>query len=125
MKDPNPSLAHKSSHSYEIKLSNTSDHKKRRGLLRRINQRKHELDEQRALRGLTSYQIIQNDSGANRCITNEKGILLKFTNIPALPIGDIDKDQLAFYGNGHGLLSFRSDNGDILLIPCLYCKDAE
>ena len=83
------------------------------------------LEEQKSLRGLKRCKIIQNDSGANRCITNDKAVLLKFKHIPSIPIGGIQKNSPALFATGNGLLPFRSDNGDILLVPCLYCEHAE
>ena len=123
--DDGPPPVHNTLHSFELRLSNNSVHKKRRGLIRRINQHKKKLVEQQEVRGLKRCRIVQNDSGANRCITNEKGTLLKFKCIPALPIGGREKGEPALYATGTGYLPFRSDNGDILLIPCLYCSEAE
>ena len=96
-------------HGYERKLSNTSVHKKRRGLIRRIKQQTSLIGEQQSLRGLKRYKIMQNGSGANRCITNEKAVLLTFKKIPAIPIGGIEKNSPALFATGHGLLPFRSE----------------
>jgi hypothetical protein len=123
--DDGPPPVYKTLHSFELRLSNNSVHKKRRGLIRKFNQHKNKLVEQQELRGLKRCRIVQNDSGANRCITNEKGTLLKFKCIPALPIGGIEKGEPVLYATGKWYLSFRSNNGDILLIPCLYCSEAE
>ena len=66
----------------------------------------------------------QNDSGANRSVTNQKGLLVNFKPIKPYAINGVQEGTPAIYCTGIGLLPWRADTGEVLLINCLYCKQA-
>ena len=46
--------------------------------------------------------MIQSDMGANRCITDNKGIMVDYEDIPAYPVGGIEKEEVAVICTGNG-----------------------
>ena len=111
----------------ERKLYNTSVHKKKRSLSRKLSLRKLLARQQQDLSGITRIIILQsdneltlqNDPGSNRNICNKPYLLLKNKKIPPIPIGG----QPAIYATGRGLFPWRSNNGDVLLIEMLACPE--
>ena len=66
----------------------------------------------------------QNDTGATHSITNNKHALVKFRAMPPLPIAGIAADGTAIYATGKGYLPIESDEGDTILVECLYSAQA-
>ena len=61
----------------------------------------------------------QIDSGANKSVTNDKSILHRFTNIEAIPVFGVEKDEVACTLIGKGFLDLQtSDNSTITI--CVY-----
>ena len=79
------------------------------------------------LKGLYSLEIntnIQNDSGANRSVTNLKSILHDYREITPYPIGGINNNGPAIHCTGFGYLYWYSSTSQLILIPCYYCSEA-
>ena len=66
----------------------------------------------------------QNDSGANRSVTNQRNLLVHFKSIKPYAINGVKEGSPAIYCTGIGLLPWRADTGEVLLIKCLYCDQA-
>ena len=47
---------------------------------------------------------IQNDTGANKAVTNNKQLLYKYKDIAPYPIGGVKADDIAIVCTGEGLL---------------------
>ena len=72
----------------------------------------------------TTLATAQNDSGANRSVTNNKKLLVNFKAISPYAINGINDGDPAIHCTGTGLLPWKADTGEVLLIRCLYCKEA-
>ena len=72
----------------------------------------------------TVLATAQNDSGANRSVTNNKSLLVNFKPISPYAINGICDGDPAIHCTGTGYLPWRADTGEVLLIRCLYCKEA-
>ena len=66
---------------------------------------------------------IQNDSGANRCVTNAKHLLQRYQSIEPYPIAGIKDDVAAIHCTGLGYLPMTTDANETLLIRCYYSPD--
>ena len=111
------------------KISTASCHKRRRGYERKYSQHLLQSDEHRDLSGLVRCEIrgadrAQNDTGATHNITNNKSILAHFQHIPKLPIDGIASSGAAIYATGRGYIPIESEEGDVLMIECLYSEHA-
>jgi len=62
----------------------------------------------------------QNDGGANRSVTNNKEILIKYENIPKYTINGVNDGEVAIYCTGRGYLPWRVESGELILIRCYY-----
>ena len=77
--------------------------------------------------GIYELQIntqIQNDSGANRSVTNLISLLHNFKTIEPYPIGGVNSESPAIYCTGFGYLKWYSEYKQLILIPCYYCAEA-
>ena len=72
----------------------------------------------------TTLNIGQNDSGANRTVTNKKELLVHYKTIPPYAINGVSDEAPAIHCTGIGFLPWRADTGEILLIRCLYSENA-
>ena len=79
-----------------------------------------------AKNGIHKIQLAtaQNDSGANRSVTNQKSLLVNYKEIKPYAINGVQEGAPAIYCTGKGLLPWRADTGEVLLINCLYCQEA-
>ena len=78
-------------------------------------------------RGIYKFQIntqIQNDSGANRSVTNLLSLLHNFKQIDPYPIGGINSETPAIYCTGFGYLKWHSEDKQVLHVPCYYCAES-
>ena len=71
----------------------------------------------------SSFQL-HVDGGANRSITADKTLLMHYRDIKAYAIHGVHKDDAALTCTGMGYLPWRSPDGTLILIKCLYSKDA-
>ena len=77
--------------------------------------------------GLYEFQIntqIQNDSGANRSVTNLISLLHNFKEIDPYPIGGVNSETPAIYCTGLGYLKWYSEDKQLIQVPCYYCAEA-
>ena len=77
--------------------------------------------------GLYEFQIntqIQNDSGANRSVTNLISLLHNFKTIDPYPIGGVNSQTPAIYCTGFGHLKWYSEDKQVIQIPCYYCAES-
>ena len=65
----------------------------------------------------------QNDGGANRSVTSDKHLLIQYKDIKPYAIGGVKEGEVAIYCTGIGYIPWKSENGEVLLIRCYYCKD--
>ena len=72
----------------------------------------------------TTIHTAQNDSGANRSVTNQQHLLLNYKEIKPYAIKGVNDQEAAIHYTGTGYLPWRADTGEILLIHCLYCKES-
>ena len=111
--------------SIERKIVNAPCPKRHRGLTNAHNKRCNIMYQQTELMGLQTCKIMQSDSGTTHNLTNKKHVLLHFKNIAPVPIAGIQADDTALYATGTGLLPLTPDEGDTILVECLYSKSAE
>ena len=79
------------------------------------------------MNGIYELQInthIQNDSGANRSVTNLISLLHNFKTIDPYPISGVNSKSPAIVCTGFGFLKWYSENKQLILIPCYYCAQA-
>ena len=67
---------------------------------------------------------VQNDSGANRSVTNLISLLHDFQQIQPYPIAGVNSDTPAIYCSGFGYLKWYSEDKQLILVPCYYCDKA-
>ena len=124
--DEDAYVPHVSLQQIETRISNASCHKKRRGLLKRMTKMQTTMEQLRDTRGLLRCKMrTQNDTGATHCITDNKAILHKFRNITPLPISGIASNNTALHATGVGMITMTSEEGDKIIVECLYSPDAE
>jgi len=70
------------------------------------------------------HMQINIDGGANRSITNNKTILLKFRNFKWYSIDGIAADGPVIQCTSKGLFQWRADNSDIIHLHCYYSPNA-
>lgn len=77
-------------------------------------------------RGLEKCSVhTQNDPGATHCITKYRGLLQNFKSITPLPIAGVASDETPLYATGVGMIILQSEEGDRLIVECLYSNKAE
>jgi hypothetical protein len=64
------------------------------------------------------------DRGANRSVTPDKQLLLKYRNIKPYKISGINKDEIALLCKGVGYLPWQAPDGTTLLVKCYYSPTA-
>ena len=110
------------------KISNASCHKCRQGYVRKLQQAYNRFDESKDTKGLVKcnvkHTIVQNDTGASHCLTNNKHILKHFRKIKPIAFEGIDGQNVALYATGIGYLPIAFDDGEVLLVKCLYSEHA-
>ena len=110
----------------EQRISTASCHKRRRGLKKKVVKMNRLSAANIDKRGIIRCEMkIQNDPGATHCITNNKALLSKFRNIVPMAVAGIAKDDTALHATGVGMLILNSEEGDRILIECLYSPDAD
>ena len=67
---------------------------------------------------------VQNDSGANRSVTNLISLLHDYRQIEPYPIAGVNSDAPAIYCTGFGYLKWYSKDRELILVPCYYCENA-
>ena len=68
---------------------------------------------------------IQNDTSANKAVTNNKELLYQYQSIQPYPIGGVKAYGVAIVCTGKGLLPWKTNEGTILMIQTLYCKEID
>ena len=124
---------------YDIKIEKGYDpihhtthvsNKRQRGRLERNQklQNQYEAKIASAINNNGIYRTVintgQNDSGANRSVTNQKHLLINFKQIEPYAIKGVNEKEAAIHCTGWGYLPWKADTGEILLIQCLYCKES-
>jgi hypothetical protein len=67
---------------------------------------------------------VQNDPGANRNVTNNRSMLIKYQTLSRpLPMNGVSKDGPVIECEGYGYFPWENDEGNTLLIKCYYCSD--
>ena len=74
---------------------------------------------------LNTNQKAQNDDGANCSVMNLKHLLLNYKDINPYPIEGVNTNETAIHCTGIGFLPWESNNGEIILVKCYYCKDVD
>ena len=75
---------------------------------------------------IRSPSTAQNDPGANRSVTNDRSLLVNFTWLDTTyDIGGVAADEVALQCTGFGYLSWVADNGECLLVRCLYSPQSD
>ena len=72
----------------------------------------------------TTINTAQNDSGANRSVTNAKHLLVNYRSIQPYAIQGVNDEDAAIHCTGIGYLPWKADTGEVLIIRCFYCKQA-
>ena len=72
----------------------------------------------------TILNTAQNDSGANRSVTNQKNLLVHYKDIQPYAIKGVNEEVPAIHCTGVGYLPWKADTGEVILIRCLYCKQS-
>ena len=62
----------------------------------------------------------QEDNGANRTCTSNKSLLIDYKDIDPYPINGVNADGPALHCTGIGLLPWKNEDGQLLLIRCFY-----
>ena len=60
--------------------------------------------------------------GANRNVTDNKNILLNYTDITPYPIGGVKADDIAITCTGKGCIPWTSQEGNCIMVETLYCN---
>ena len=68
---------------------------------------------------------VQSDTGANQAVTNNKDSLYAYSDIEAYPIGGVKADEVAIVCTGHGLRPWQSQEGKVIMVKTMYCKDVD
>ena len=81
--------------------------------------------------GLIKHKIkirtenIQNDTGANKAVTNNRDILYNYKTIQPYPIGGVKADNVAITCTGQGYLPWSTREGNVLMIKTMYCEEVD
>ena len=123
----------KEEHKNDLRLIKRLDDEGIRKTNRRIRDRYRKLEDklsrvcQASGNGLYRFQVLtnsaQNDGGANRSVTNNKHQLINFQPIQPYPVSGVAEGQPAIHCTGKGLLPWKSDNGDTIMVKCFYCPN--
>ena len=70
-------------------------------------------------------ETVQSDTGANKEVTNNKSILYAYSDIDPYPIGGVKAEDIAILCTGHGLLPWQTNEGTIIMVRTLYCKEVD
>ena len=68
---------------------------------------------------------IQNDIGANRCVTDRKDIIVGYKDIDAYPMGGIKKEDIAIVCTGKGYLPWYSAEGICTMVEIFYSANCD
>ena len=68
---------------------------------------------------------IQSDTGANRCVSDQKHIMTNYHDIEPYHVGGIEADEIAITCTGAGLIPWYSEEGILNLVPCLYSSQCD
>ena len=80
-----------------------------------------------SIKKITPLQIIkgQNDIGANISVTNDASIMHLYQDIDPYHVNGVQKETSAITCSGKGYIVWQSDDGDSLLVPIYYSKEAD
>jgi hypothetical protein len=113
-----------------LKPTNISNGKKRRSrsdyIKRMEKQHQNRIQQAISRNGIYRVQIqsAQHDGGANRSVTANKDILLHFETIEDYAINGVKDGEPAIVCTGKGYIPWRANNGEMILVRCLYCPNA-
>ena len=68
---------------------------------------------------------LQNDTGANRVVSSNKGIMESYEDIEPFPIGGVKADDIAIVCTGRGFLPWISMEGICTMVETLYCVEVD
>ena len=68
---------------------------------------------------------IQNDIGANRCVTDMKDLIIGYKDIDAYPMGGIKKEDIAIVCTGKGYLPWYSTEGLCTMVEIFYSENCD
>ena len=68
---------------------------------------------------------IQNDTGTNKVVTNNKEIMYAYHDIDPYPIGGVKADNVVITCTGEGLLPWETLEVNIIIMRTLYYKDVD
>ena len=64
------------------------------------------------------------DGGANRSITNDRNLLIRYRNIKKYPMSGVAAGEPALVCTGLGYIPWQDDNGDTVFVKCYYSEHA-
>jgi len=64
------------------------------------------------------------DGGANRSITNDRNLLVRYRNIKKYPMSGVAAGEPALVCTGIGYIPWQDDNGETVLVKCYYSENA-
>ena len=64
------------------------------------------------------------DGGANRSITNDRNMLVRYRNIKKYPMSGVAAGEPALICTGIGFIPWHDDNGEVVLVKCYYSEAA-
>jgi hypothetical protein len=113
-----------------LKPTTISSGKKRRSRLEHLqsikNQHDNRICQAISSNGIYRVQIqsAQHDGGANRSVTSSKDLLLHYEPIEDYAINGVKDGEPAITCIGKGYIPWRANNGEMILVRCLYCPNA-
>ena len=104
-------------------VSAAATRKKRLGRVRKYRDKQFRIEQivkhgQGIYRGMLR---MQDDSGANRSVTNCKSLLVAYQDIQPYAIGGVKDGDPAIHCTGMGYLPWYSDDDELFLVRCYYC----
>ena len=69
--------------------------------------------------------MIQDDIGANRCVTDNASIIVDYTTIEPYQIGGVEKDEVAITCTGKGYIPWYSTEGHEIMVKCYYSAECD
>ena len=68
---------------------------------------------------------IQNDTGANKAVTNNNSLLYNYKTIAPYPIGGVKADDVAITCTGEGFLPWKQREGNIIWVKTMFSKEVD
>ena len=68
---------------------------------------------------------IQSDMGANRCVSDNKSIMVNFQEIAPYAVGGVEKEEVAIVCTGKAFIPWYSEEGILNMVECLYSSQCD